>query len=101
MKKVALIIGIAQRILVATALGWASFTHAGNATTWSWPGGDLGGGHYSEADQITPANVKNLKVAWTHRSGDFREGDNFIKGISGEGPLQSSGRRRRYSWAIT
>ena len=52
-----------------------------------------GGGHFSEANQITPANVRNLKVAWTHRSdgeGIFREGDNFIGGLSGEAPLQSS-----------
>ena len=34
--------------------------------------------------------MRNLKVAWTHRSGDFREGDNFIGGLSGEAPLQSS-----------
>ena len=79
-----------QRVLIMTILAWGSLTHAGDATTWTWPGGDLGGGHYSEADQITPANVKNLKVAWTHRSGDFREGDNFREGISGEVPLQSS-----------
>ena len=57
---------------------------------WPLPGAAEGGGHFSEANQITPANVRNLKVAWTHRSGDFREGDNFIGGLSGEAPLQSS-----------
>ena len=32
-----------------------------------WPhyGGDAGGQRYSSAAQITPANVKGLKVAWT------------------------------------
>ena len=41
-------------------------------------------------DQITPDNVKDLEIVWTHRSGDFSEGDNFIGGLSGEAPLQSS-----------
>jgi len=52
--------------------------HAG----WSLPGGEMGGGHFSAASQITRANVANLEVAWTHRSGDFREGEpaTFVKG---------------------
>ena len=57
---------------------------------WSLPGGDAGGGHFSQATQITPENVGGLEIAWTHRSGDFRQGDNFISGLSGEAPLQSS-----------
>ena len=60
--------------------------HAG----WSLPGGEMGGGHFSAASQITRANVANLEVAWTHRSGDFREGESFIDGLTGEEPLQSS-----------
>lgn len=44
--------------------------------TADWPsyGGSPGGGHYSEANQITPANVHLLEKAWEYRSGDFREG---------------------------
>ena len=57
---------------------------------WSLPGADEGGGHFSQATQITPDNVTDLEIAWTHRSGDFREGENFIGGLSGEEPLQSS-----------
>ncbi len=40
-----------------------------------WPafGATGGGTHFSRASQITPANVARLEVAWTHRSGDFRE----------------------------
>ena len=57
---------------------------------WSLPGADEGGGHFSHATQITPDNVTDLEIAWTHRSGDFREGENFIGGLSGEAPLQSS-----------
>jgi len=57
---------------------------------WSLPGGDAGGGHFSQATQITPENVSELEIAWTHRSGDFRQGENFIGGLTGEAPLQSS-----------
>ncbi len=57
---------------------------------WSLPGANEGGGHFSHAAQITPDNVTDLEVAWTHRSGDFRKGENFIDGLSGEAPLQSS-----------
>ena len=57
---------------------------------WPLPGADEGGGHFSHATQITPDNVNDLEIAWTHRSGDFREGDNFVGGLSGEAPLQSS-----------
>ncbi|MFK7914082.1 MAG: hypothetical protein AB8B93_09225, partial [Pseudomonadales bacterium] len=41
-----------------------------------WPayGGDAGGGHFSQATEITRDNVASLEVAWTHRSGDFRGG---------------------------
>ena len=44
---------------------------------WSSYGKDSGGGHYSEANEITPENVKNLKKVWEHRSGDFHAGLNF------------------------
>jgi len=57
---------------------------------WALPGGALGGGHFSPARQITRDNVTELEIAWTHRSGDFREGENFLEGLSGEEPLQSS-----------
>jgi len=45
---------------------------------WALPGGALGGGHFSPARQITRDNVTELEIAWTHRSGDFREGENFL-----------------------
>ena len=57
---------------------------------WPLPGAEAGGGHFSATTQITPDNVKDLEIVWTHRSGDFSEGDNFIGGLSGEAPLQSS-----------
>ena len=75
--------------LLAILLG-ASHAFAKPYQGWSLPGADEGGGHFSHATQITPENVTDLEIAWTHRSGDFREGENFIGGLSGEAPLQSS-----------
>lgn len=41
--------------------------------TAEWPewGGDKGGLHYSELDQIRGDNVDHLELAWVHNSGDF------------------------------
>jgi len=41
---------------------------------WAHYGGDAGGTRYSSANQITPANVQHLKVAWTFRSGEHGAG---------------------------
>lgn len=41
---------------------------------WTFYGGDAGGSRYSPASQITPTNVKHLKVAWTFRSGEHGAG---------------------------
>lgn len=45
-----------------------------------WPAyaGDSGGMRYSPLGQVTPANVKQLKVAWTFQTGD--RGADFIGG---------------------
>ncbi|MGH6958086.1 MAG: PQQ-binding-like beta-propeller repeat protein, partial [Caulobacteraceae bacterium] len=37
---------------------------------WPYYGADAGGARYSAAAQITPANVKGLKRAWTYAIGD-------------------------------
>ena len=65
-------------------------TAVGQNADWPLPSGQAGGGHFSTATTITPENVSRLKVAWTHRSGDFRKGANFRDGLKSEGPLQSS-----------
>ncbi len=41
---------------------------------WSAYGGDAGGTRYSAATQITPANVGQLQVAWTFRTGELGQG---------------------------
>jgi quinoprotein glucose dehydrogenase len=44
--------------------------NSGPTAGWSSWGGDEGGQRYSPATQITPANVRQLKVAWTYRIGE-------------------------------
>jgi quinoprotein glucose dehydrogenase len=41
---------------------------------WRAHGGDPGHTQHSPLAQITPANVARLRVAWTYRTGDAREG---------------------------
>ncbi|MEM7358314.1 MAG: pyrroloquinoline quinone-dependent dehydrogenase [Pseudomonadota bacterium] len=38
---------------------------------WDSYGGDKGGNRYSAANQITPANVDQLEIAWVYQSGAF------------------------------
>ena len=57
---------------------------------WSSYGKGTGGGHYSEADEITPENVKNLKKIWTHRSGDFHAGLNWTEDVTPNSSQQTS-----------
>ena len=40
---------------------------------WRWYGGDAAASRYSACDDITPSNVRNLKVAWVHKTGDANE----------------------------
>jgi quinoprotein glucose dehydrogenase len=42
----------------------------GNFSTWKFYRGDEGSNAYSSLNQIKADNVKNLKVAWTYRTGD-------------------------------
>jgi quinoprotein glucose dehydrogenase len=50
-----------------------SGTPAGDAD-WPNPGNDKGGTRYSSLRQISRENVKDLKVAWTYRTGDVEQG---------------------------
>ncbi|MXY05324.1 MAG: PQQ-binding-like beta-propeller repeat protein [Gammaproteobacteria bacterium] len=69
------------RLIVAVALLACPFAAAGQTVGWPAYGGADGGGHYTPATQISPQNVAQLELAWTHRSGDFREG--VIPGVEG------------------
>ena len=45
-------------------------SQAPSATEWLAYGRDSGGSRYSPLDQITRANVTQLRVAWTYRTGE-------------------------------
>jgi quinoprotein glucose dehydrogenase len=49
---------------------------ASRAADAGWPayGGDAGGTRYSPLTEITPANVGQLQVAWTFRTGELGDG---------------------------
>lgn len=48
-----------------------------SAQEWRYYGGDPGGMKYSPLEQITAANVSQLKVAWEFHTGDVSDGKNF------------------------
>lgn len=45
---------------------------AQQTSAWSTYNGNLAGQHYSPLRQINQSNVKNLKVAWTFHTGEFK-----------------------------
>lgn len=47
-----------------------SFTLNAESITWEYYGGDANSTKFSKANQITPENVKNLKVVWDWTSID-------------------------------
>jgi quinoprotein glucose dehydrogenase len=69
----ALSIGLASSLVAAPAVRAA----APAAPLAGWPvyGGDAGGSRFSPADEITPANVARLEVAWTFHTGDVARVD--------------------------
>jgi quinoprotein glucose dehydrogenase len=58
--------------LAGTALlpGPRAFAATPADREWRWHAGDAHATRHSPCDQITPGNVKNLKVSWTHKTGD-------------------------------
>src|SRR3954469_18195127 len=58
----------------------APFT--GPASDWPFPGRDYANSRFSELAQITPANARNLKAAWTFSTGVLRghEGQPLVIG---------------------
>ena len=69
-----------KKILFALLIIVNSSSLSAQQDDWISYGKDPGGGHFSKAIEITPENVKNLKKAWVHRSGDFHEGANWKNG---------------------
>ena len=63
-----------RAICVVVALlvaGSAVGAQSPRATEWPAYGNDAGGTRYSPAAEITSANVKDLRLAWVMRTGDF------------------------------
>ena len=58
-----------KSVAVAAALGAASWV---SAQSWPVYGGDTGNQRYSQASQITPANVNKLSVKWALQLGTNR-----------------------------
>ncbi len=66
-------------------------------TEWRWYGADPAGTHSSPLTQITPANVANLRMAWTYSSGDLAAGGNnpvddlgALHGLHGSSALEAT-----------
>jgi quinoprotein glucose dehydrogenase len=63
------------------------------ASEWPYWGGDAGASHHSNLEEINPANVASLEVAWTHRSGDHADGSGSTRATSFQAtPLAVNGR---------
>jgi quinoprotein glucose dehydrogenase len=60
---------------------------------WGQYGGDAGGQRFSSARQITPANVANLKQAWSFSTGDMATKGDAMKRASFENtPILAEGK---------
>jgi quinoprotein glucose dehydrogenase len=88
-----------QRLLLASAAALALSACAQDVpkpapapdVDWAHYGGDAGGQRFSPAAQITPANVRGLKVAWTYSTG--HKGDAAIDRAAFEAtPILAGGR---------
>lgn len=59
-------------LLALAACGPAPKTPPAADAGWAHYGGDAGGQRYSSAAQVTPENIKRLKLAWSWSSGDMK-----------------------------
>ena len=64
-----------RRTFLHSAAAWAAAARAAAPAPWEWRdyGGDPGAGRYSPLRQINRSNVRRLRVAWVHRTGDAAE----------------------------
>jgi len=63
-------VGLFASVLLAGCGSGQASVAAAPDTGWAYYGGNPGGTRYSPLAQITPANVGDLKVAWTYRTGE-------------------------------
>ncbi|MBM3811526.1 MAG: pyrroloquinoline quinone-dependent dehydrogenase [Acidimicrobiia bacterium] len=52
----------------------------GPAADWPHYGNDPGSSRYSPLEEVMPANVEHLEIAWTFQTGDISRGDSEWKG---------------------
>jgi quinoprotein glucose dehydrogenase len=64
---------------------------AGGGADWPAFGGDPGGSQHSPLAQINKDNVKQLKLAWQHRSGDFIDAPSPKGSLLQVTPLHANG----------
>ena len=64
-----------MRAVLIAVLSVALAASAGADAGWGYYGGDQGGMRYSEAAQITAANVDDLIPVWTYSTGDIGKRD--------------------------
>jgi quinoprotein glucose dehydrogenase len=82
---------IAVAVLCGLA-GSASAQQTERRADWPTFGNDAGGSQYSPLNQINTSNVTKLKIAWTHRSGDFSYAGSPTGGSNMEvTPIQANG----------
>src|SRR5690606_16197864 len=69
--------GVNRRTFLASSaaslLAGAAPSSAAKDWEWRYYGADQGATRYAPLDQITPVNVTNLEIAWTHHTGDAME----------------------------
>lgn len=83
----------AAAVLALSACDRATPLAPAQDVEWAHYGGDAGGQRFSPAAQITPANVKGLKVAWTHSTGHMAANPEAIERASFEvTPILAGGR---------
>jgi quinoprotein glucose dehydrogenase len=72
---------VASFVLVSTVsiLLWARSPKSEEQAGWPTYGNDPGGMRYSAESQINRANVSNLKVAWTYRTGAMETSTKLVR----------------------
>ncbi|NHN36550.1 membrane-bound PQQ-dependent dehydrogenase, glucose/quinate/shikimate family [Pseudomaricurvus alcaniphilus] len=76
---VVLLVTVIVRDLPVEPVSIASIAteHTPNDSEWRNYGNDAGGSRYAALAQITPANVKQLELAWSYQTGDVADGKGY------------------------
>ena len=70
-------LALQARSALLAALVAAGTGPAASAEGWPHYGGSLGGDRHATPSSITPGNVGRLSLAWTYRTGDATDGEDF------------------------